>query len=50
LERRNACGVLAGKPGRKGLLHGWENKIKMNNKEVGLKGVDWINLAKDRGK
>jgi hypothetical protein len=25
--------------------HGWENNIKMDLKEVGWEGVDWIHLA-----
>jgi GTP cyclohydrolase FolE2 len=27
----------------------WDN-IKMNLKEVGMKGMDWISLAQDRDK
>jgi hypothetical protein len=36
-------------PGRKRLLRirrrRWENNINMNLKEIGKKGVDWIQLA-----
>lgn len=53
-ERKNAYGNLIGKPGGKGLLlrllHGWENNFKVDLKEIGWKGVDWINLATNGGK
>jgi hypothetical protein len=28
--------------------HKWEDNIKMDLKEVGYEGVDWIQLAQDR--
>jgi hypothetical protein len=28
--------------------HRWENNIKMALKEMGYKGVNWIDLAQDR--
>jgi hypothetical protein len=28
--------------------HRWEDNIKMDLREVGWEGMDWINLAKDR--
>jgi len=28
----------------------WEDKIKMDLKEVGCEGMDWIELAQDRDK
>jgi hypothetical protein len=28
--------------------HGWEVNVKMDRKETGLEGVDWIRLAQDR--
>jgi len=28
--------------------HRWEDKIKMDLQEVGLGGMDWIDLAQDR--
>jgi hypothetical protein len=27
----------------------WENDIEMNFREIGLGGMDWIDLAQDRG-
>jgi hypothetical protein len=28
----------------------WKNNIKMDLQEVGCEGVDWIEVAKDRGR
>ena len=28
----------------------WEDNIKMDLKEVGCGGIDWIDLAQDRGR
>ena len=40
------------KPERKRPLgrprHSWEDNININLKEIGLVGMGWINLAKDR--
>jgi hypothetical protein len=30
--------------------HGWEDNIKMDLREIGWGGMDWINLAQDRDK
>ena len=53
-EKKNAYGNFTGKPRGKGLLsrplRGWEDNIKMDLKEIGWKGVDWINLANNVGK
>jgi hypothetical protein len=50
-ERRGAYRALVGKPeGRKPLgrpRRRWED-IKMDLREVGWGGMDWINLAQDR--
>jgi hypothetical protein len=27
----------------------WENNIKMNLREIGIDGTNWIQLAQDRG-
>jgi hypothetical protein len=52
-EKRNAYRILVGKPEGKRPLgrcsHRWENNIKMDLGEIGWFGMDWINLAQDRG-
>jgi hypothetical protein len=51
-ERRGAYRALVGKPeGRRPLRRPrrtWENNIKMDLREVGWEGADWIDLAQDR--
>jgi hypothetical protein len=51
-ERRGEYRALVGKPeGRRPLgrpRRKWENNIKMDLREVGWDGVDWIDLAEDR--
>jgi hypothetical protein len=51
-ERRGAYRVLVGKPEGKRPLgrprHRWEDIIKMDLKEVGMEGMNWIALAQDR--
>jgi hypothetical protein len=51
-ERRGAYRALVGKPeGRRPLgrpKRRWEDNIKMDLREVGWGGMDWINLAEDR--
>jgi hypothetical protein len=51
-ERRNVYRVLVGKPEGKRRLgrprHRWEDVIKMDLREIGWGGVDWIHLAQDR--
>jgi hypothetical protein len=51
-EMRNGYKILVGGPeGRKPLgrpRHSWENTIRMDLRETGWKGVDWIHLAQDR--
>jgi hypothetical protein len=48
----NAYRILVGKPEGKRQLgrtrHMWVDNIKMNLREVGWGGIDWINLAQDR--
>jgi hypothetical protein len=52
VERRGMYRVLVGKPEGKRPCgkprHRWEDNIKMNLKEVGRGGMDWIELAEDR--
>jgi hypothetical protein len=51
-ERRGAYRALVGKSeGRRPLgrhRRRWEDNIKMDLREVGWGGMDWINLAQDR--
>ncbi|KAJ4429835.1 hypothetical protein ANN_22039 [Periplaneta americana] len=51
-ESRNAYRVLVGRPEGKRSLgrprRRWEDNIKMDLREVGYDGRDWINLAQDR--
>jgi hypothetical protein len=51
-ERRGAYRALVGKPkGRRPLgrpRRRWEDNIKIDLREVGWGGMDWINLAQDR--
>jgi hypothetical protein len=52
VERRGAYRALVGKPeGRRPFgrpRHRWEENIKMDLREVGWGGMDWIDLAQDR--
>jgi late competence protein required for DNA uptake (superfamily II DNA/RNA helicase) len=51
-EKRGVYRVLVGKPeGTRPLgrpRHRWENNIRKNLQEVGLKVMDWIELAQDK--
>jgi hypothetical protein len=51
-EKRNACRILVGKPEAKRTLgrprRRWVNNIKMDLREIGWDGMDWIDLAQDR--
>jgi hypothetical protein len=51
-EKRNAYRILAGKPEGKRPLgrprHRWEDNIRMDLREIGWGGMDWIDLAQDR--
>jgi hypothetical protein len=51
-EERKVYKVLVGKPeGRRPLgrpRRSWEDGIRMDLREIGLGGVDWIQLAQDR--
>jgi hypothetical protein len=51
-EKKNACRTLVGKPeGKRPLLRTrrrWEYSIKMDLREIGLGGMDWINLVQYR--
>jgi hypothetical protein len=51
-ERRGAYRALVEKPERRRPLgrprRRWEDNIKMDLREIGWGGMDWINLAQDR--
>jgi hypothetical protein len=51
-EKRNACRILVGKPGGNRPLERprrrWEDNIKMDLREIGWGGMDWIDLSQDR--
>jgi hypothetical protein len=46
-EKRNAYRTFAGKPEGKRRL-GRPRRIKMDLREIGWDGVDWIDMAQDR--
>jgi hypothetical protein len=52
VEKSNACMILVGKPVGKRPLgrpsRGWVDNIKMDLREIGWDGVDWIDMAQDR--
>jgi hypothetical protein len=51
-EKRNACRILVGKPEGKrslgGIGLGWVDNIKIDLREIGWDGTEWIDLAQDR--
>jgi hypothetical protein len=51
-EKRTAYRILVGRPEGKSQLgsfrHRWEINIKMDLREIGWGGMDWINLTQDR--
>jgi hypothetical protein len=50
-EKRNAYRILVGKPeGKKplGRPRRWVDNIKIDLREIGWNGMDWIDLAEDR--
>jgi hypothetical protein len=51
-EKRNVYRILVGKPEGKGPLgrirRRWVDNIKMNLREIGWDGMDWIDVAQDR--
>jgi hypothetical protein len=53
-QKKNACRTLAGKQEGKRPLgrprRRWVDNIKMDIREIGWGGMDWIDLAQDRGK
>jgi hypothetical protein len=51
-EKRNAYRILVGKPeGKRSLRRPrrrWVDSIKLELREIGWDGMDWIDLAQDR--
>jgi hypothetical protein len=51
-KKRNVYRILVGKPEGKIPLgrptHRWEDNVKMDLREIGWGGMDWIPLAQDR--
>jgi hypothetical protein len=51
-EEKKVYKILVGNPEGKRPLgrprHRWEDGIRMDLREFGLRGVDWIRLAQDR--
>jgi hypothetical protein len=51
-EKRTAYRILVGKPEEKRPLgrprRRWEDNIRMDLREIGWGGMDWIDLAQDR--
>jgi hypothetical protein len=51
-QKRNAYRISLGKPEGKRPLgrprRRWEDNIRMDLKEIGRAGMDWIDLAQDR--
>jgi hypothetical protein len=51
-ENKNAYRILVGKPEEKTSLgrprRRWVHNIKIDLKEIGWDGMDWIDLAQDR--
>jgi hypothetical protein len=52
VEKKNAYRILVGKPEGKRPLgrprRRWEDNIKMDLREIGWDGMDWIDLTQDR--
>jgi hypothetical protein len=49
-EKRNAYRILVGNPEGLGRpRRRWVDNIKMDLREIGWYGMDWIDLAQDRG-
>jgi hypothetical protein len=51
-EKRNACRISVGKPEGKRPLgrprRRWVDNIKMDLRDIGWDGMDWIDVAQDR--
>jgi hypothetical protein len=47
-DKRNAYRILVGRRPLGRPRHRWEVNIKMGCREIGWRGMDWIDLAEDR--
>jgi hypothetical protein len=47
-EKRNAYRILVGKPEGKKPRYRWMDNIKVDLREIGWDGMDWIDLTQDR--
>jgi hypothetical protein len=51
-QMRNAYNILVGKPEAKRPLgrprHRWKDNFRMDLREIGWEGMDWVHLAQDR--
>jgi hypothetical protein len=51
-EKRNPYRILVGKPEGKRPLgrpkHRWVENVKMDIREIGWDGMDWVDVAQDR--
>jgi hypothetical protein len=51
-KKRNACRIVVGKPEGKRPLgrprHRWVHNIKMDLREIGWDGMDWIDMSQYR--
>jgi hypothetical protein len=51
-DKTNVCRILVGKPERRRSLgrprRRWVDNIKMDLREIGWNGMDWIDLAQER--
>jgi hypothetical protein len=48
-EKKNGYTILLGNPeGKRPLGRRWVDNIKMDLREIGSDGMDWIDLAQDR--
>jgi hypothetical protein len=52
-EKRNACRILVGRPEGKRPLRRprrrWVDNIKIDLREIGWDGMDWIDVTQERG-
>jgi hypothetical protein len=48
-ENRKACRILVDMPEGKRPRRRWMDNIKMDLREIGWDGVDWTDMAQDRG-